>query len=46
MVGLLVAVLLITLVAYVVHLLLGEPAGLIAFVVFLVLILLGNGTIR
>lgn len=46
MVGLLVAVLLIALVAYVVHLLLGEPAGLVAFVVLLLVVLLGSGAVK
>lgn len=40
MLTVLVAVILIALVAYVVSLLLGQPAGLICFVVLLILVLL------
>ncbi|HEY6020801.1 MAG TPA: hypothetical protein VIY48_13165 [Candidatus Paceibacterota bacterium] len=40
MIELLIAVILIALVAYVVSLFLGQPAGLIAFVVLLLIVLL------
>lgn len=43
MLELLVAVIVIALIAYVVSLLLGQPAGLICFVVLLILLLLGRG---
>lgn len=44
MLQLLIAIIIIALVAYIVSLLLGQPAGLITFVVLLLLILLGTSS--